>query len=89
MAPEPASAARELVDAYADACPNTPFAVGGSGAKELEHWIVARGGKVIPANSSERRKLLDQLLSAGRARNAEPEPEVALAPKARRQKPVH
>ncbi len=90
LAPEPASAARELVDAYADACPNTPFVVGGMGSKELEHWIVARGGKVMPASSSERRRLLDHLVAAGRSRTSEPAPEVvALAPKPRRQKPVH
>jgi methanogenic corrinoid protein MtbC1 len=41
--------ARELIDAYADACGATPWVVGGQGAAELEPMIVERGGVVVPA----------------------------------------
>jgi DNA-binding transcriptional MerR regulator/methylmalonyl-CoA mutase cobalamin-binding subunit len=38
--------ARELVEAYADAVGDTPWLVGGSAARELSRFVVARGGHV-------------------------------------------
>ncbi|MEM6294652.1 MAG: MerR family transcriptional regulator [Myxococcota bacterium] len=45
----PPHRARELVDAYADACGATPWVVGGQGAAALESLITERGGVVVPA----------------------------------------
>ena len=42
----PAHRARELVDAYADAAGATPWIVGGSGARDIAKFVVARGGHV-------------------------------------------
>ena len=38
--------ARELVDAYADACGSVPWLVGGHGAAQLAEFVNARGGHV-------------------------------------------
>ncbi|MFO0552564.1 MAG: MerR family transcriptional regulator [Polyangiaceae bacterium] len=62
--PQPPSVARELVDAYADACKGVPFIIGGLGVTALEGWIRARGGLVAPEDSTERRRVIDQLISA-------------------------
>lgn len=48
----PLHRARELVDAYADACGLTPWVVGGQGARELEEMITNRGGTVISEGDS-------------------------------------
>jgi len=42
----PGHRARELVDAYADAAAGTPWIVGGSGARGVAKFVVARGGHV-------------------------------------------
>ncbi len=44
----PPHRARELVDAYADACGNTPWVVGGQGAEPLSAHVHDRGGLVVP-----------------------------------------
>lgn len=44
----PPHRARELVDAYGDACADTPWVVGGQAAAELESFIEASGGTVVP-----------------------------------------
>lgn len=43
----PAARARELVDAYADACRDVPWLVGGSGSEALRKRIEGRGGRVV------------------------------------------
>ncbi len=47
LAPPP-HRARELVDAYADACGDTPWVVGGQGSAVLAPLVHARGGIVVP-----------------------------------------
>ncbi len=66
IAPQPASAARELVDAYADACRDTPWFVGGQGAAALAPLIVARKGMVIPDAADQAKKALDRLFTPER-----------------------
>ncbi len=46
--PPPAHRARELVDAYADACHDTPWVVGGQAAQALAPLVEERGGLVVP-----------------------------------------
>jgi DNA-binding transcriptional MerR regulator len=67
VAPEPASAARELVDAYADACGARPWIVGGAGAEALTPWIEGRGGMVAAGGAVSK-----ALLAAVREREAKP-----------------
>ncbi|MFO0611694.1 MAG: hypothetical protein U0414_03835 [Polyangiaceae bacterium] len=85
IAPEPASAARELMDAYADACLDVPLLVGGAAAGVLAPFAAARGAHVMPNDPEARRKLVEHVLAAstarGRATNA---PLVAPPPKRRR-----
>jgi methanogenic corrinoid protein MtbC1 len=54
--------ARELIDAYADACQSTPWVVGGHGAGALSSWIEPRGGLVSAGDGTDVRKTLDRLL---------------------------
>lgn len=49
IAPPP-HRARELIDAYADACNGTPWVVGGQGAASLSGFIEDSGGTVVPAD---------------------------------------
>jgi len=44
----PPHRARELVDAYADACGDTPWVVGGQGSEFLAPLVHERGGLVVP-----------------------------------------
>ena len=44
--------ARELVDAYADACRDVPWLVGGSGSEALRKRIEARGGSVVGTDAA-------------------------------------
>ena len=46
--PPPPHRARELVDAYADACNDAPWVVGGQGADALAPLVEQRGGVVVP-----------------------------------------
>jgi len=46
--PPPAHRARELVDAYADACNDTPWVIGGQAADALAPMVEERGGVVVP-----------------------------------------
>ena len=46
--PPPPHRARELVDAYADACGATPWVVGGQAADGLAPLVEDRGGVVVP-----------------------------------------
>ncbi len=87
LIPEPASTARDLVDAYADAALHVPLLVGGKGAVALAPFIEARGGHVAHAEAEARRRQLDQLVTRSASPNA---PEEKTGPPARRgRKPVH
>ncbi len=43
----PPPRARDLVDAYADACHSTPWLVGGDAAESMRSWIENRGGLCV------------------------------------------
>lgn len=64
----PASIARELVDAYADACRGVVWIVGGEAARAMQPWIEARGGLVADGDPVEARRLLDRAIRAHRLR---------------------
>lgn len=51
--------ARDLVGAYADACNGAPFVVGGAGAEALSQWVEKSGGRTVPADLREARKVVD------------------------------
>jgi MerR family transcriptional regulator, light-induced transcriptional regulator len=59
VAPTSKSVARDLVDAYADACNGVPFVVGGAGATALAQWVEKRGGHIAPADLPSARKVVD------------------------------
>ena len=69
IAPAPPRA-RELVDGYADACPSTPWVVGGHAAEGMRAWIEARGGMVAGADGAELRRNLDRALSQKKRRSS-------------------
>jgi DNA-binding transcriptional MerR regulator len=90
VAPTPASAARELVDAYADACRNTPFTVGGYGTKDLASFVIERGGFVMPEDSRDRRKVIENAIADGRKSRSEGSEDVApKGARAKKSKSVH
>jgi methanogenic corrinoid protein MtbC1 len=60
----PAANARELIDAYADACRATVWVVGGAGAQAMRPWIEARGGIAASDDPLEVRKVLERALRA-------------------------
>lgn len=64
------SRGRELVDAYADACPWTPWVVGGDAAAGLRPWVEARGGLLGDADTQELRRSIDRALAEKRRRRA-------------------
>jgi MerR family transcriptional regulator, light-induced transcriptional regulator len=66
--PPPPPRARELVDAYADACRDTLWIVGGGGAPSLRPFIEARGGIVASADIPELRGRIESSLMARRRR---------------------
>ena len=67
--PPPPHEARSLVDAYADACRDAPWLVGGTGAEALRMFVEARGGAVV---SQEDPRLLlrtlESIVAKGRRR---------------------
>lgn len=65
--PEPAKA-RELVDAYADACGNVPWIVGGEGAPPLRSFVEARGGMVVEGSPDGDRAGIERFLARARRR---------------------
>ena len=72
VAPEPARA-RELIDAYADACRTTAWIVGGPGAAGMERLIEARGGIYVDRDLSEARAEIERAIaSRHRARKRSP-----------------
>ncbi len=66
MPPTPPRA-RELVDAYADACRSTIWVVGGAAAEGMRGWVEGRGGIIASPTMPELRKQIDRAI-AGRKR---------------------
>ncbi|AUX39447.1 MerR family transcriptional regulator [Sorangium cellulosum] len=66
--PPPPSNARELIDAYADACRDAAWIVGGAAAAALRPFIEARGGLVASGEISEIRAQVESALLARRRR---------------------
>jgi DNA-binding transcriptional MerR regulator/methylmalonyl-CoA mutase cobalamin-binding subunit len=64
------SRGRELIDAYADACPRTPWVVGGDAVAGLIPWVEARGGLVGLADPQDLRRAIDRALAEKRRRLA-------------------
>ena len=64
------SRGRELIDAYADACPWTPWIVGGDAIAGLRPWVEARGGLVGDADPQDLRRAIDRALAEKRRRLA-------------------
>ena len=63
LAPPP-SRAQELVEAYAAACGDTPWVVGGAGAVQLVELVEARGGTAVVGGEPHRlRATLEGLMS--------------------------
>ena len=58
MVPPPR--ARELVEAYADACQSTPWLVGGDAADSMRPWIEDRGGLCVGRNLSGSRHIIEK-----------------------------
>ncbi|MEJ7734971.1 MAG: hypothetical protein WKG00_38005 [Polyangiaceae bacterium] len=67
LAPQGARA-RELVDAYADACGSVPWIVGGAGAPALRTFIEARGGMVVDGQPDRERAGIERFLARARRR---------------------
>jgi MerR family transcriptional regulator, light-induced transcriptional regulator len=62
MVPPPR--ARELVDAYADACHSTPWLVGGDAAESMRSWIEDRGGLCVGRDLFGSRQLIEKAVLA-------------------------
>lgn len=67
MAPA-APRARELVDAYADACRGVPWVVGGAAAEGMRTWIEGRGGMAAGGDGADLRRVVDRALTQRRRR---------------------
>jgi MerR family transcriptional regulator, light-induced transcriptional regulator len=52
--------ARELVDAYGDACRSTAWLVGGQGAEPMRAWIEARGGICVGTRLLDSRATIER-----------------------------
>lgn len=58
--------ARELVDAYADACRSVVWMVGGRAAEPMRPWVETRGGLVANGSMPELRKQVDKAIAERR-----------------------
>lgn len=67
MSPAPPRA-RELVDAYADACRSTVWVVGGQAAEGMRTWVEARNGLIASPVMPELRKQLERAIAVRRRR---------------------
>lgn len=65
IAPPPPRA-RELVDAYADACRGAVWIVGGQAAAGMRQWVERRGGMVSSEAMSELRKRVEKAIAERR-----------------------
>lgn len=63
MEPPPARA-RELVDAYADACRGVTWLVGGQASEGMRPWIEARGGVVATSLTGDLHRRIDRAIAA-------------------------
>jgi DNA-binding transcriptional MerR regulator len=68
MVPPPR--ARELVDAYADACHSTPWLVGGDAAESMRSWIEDRGGLCIGRDLVGSRQTIEKAVSSQKRKKA-------------------
>ncbi|WP_235879864.1 B12-binding domain-containing protein [Polyangium aurulentum] len=68
--PPPPPRARELVDAYADACRTTAWVVGGEGAEGMRAWIEDRGGICVGKDLAASRQTIERLVASKRRRPA-------------------
>lgn len=68
MVPPPR--ARELVDAYADACHSTTWIVGGDAAEPMRPWIEARGGLCIGRDLVGARQAIEKAVSTHKRKRA-------------------
>jgi len=66
--PPPPPRARELVDAYADACRTTAWVVGGEGAEGMRAWIEDRGGICVGKDLAASRQTIERLVASKRRR---------------------
>jgi DNA-binding transcriptional MerR regulator len=64
--PPPASRARALVDAYADACEGVAWIVGGQGAASIRRFVEARGGLVSDEGFPHVRRMIDRAVRKDR-----------------------
>ncbi len=62
IAPDPPRA-RELVDAYADACRGTLWLVGGQAAEGMRPWVEARGGLIAEATPVKMRQQVERAIA--------------------------
>jgi methanogenic corrinoid protein MtbC1 len=62
----PAAHARELIDAYADACHGAVWIVGGAAAESMRLWIEDRGGLIASDDPNEVRRVLERALRVQR-----------------------
>lgn len=69
IAPSPPRA-RELVDAYADACRDAVWVVGGQATPGMRQWIERRGGIVVTDTPSDLRKRVDRAIAERRKRKS-------------------
>lgn len=65
ITPAPARA-RELIDAYADACRDVVWLVGGQASASLRPWVERRGGLVAEGGAAELRRLVDKAIAERR-----------------------
>lgn len=68
MVPPPR--ARELVDAYADACHSTPWLVGGEAAESMRSWIENRGGLCVARDLAGARQSIEKAVLASKRKRA-------------------
>ena len=66
----PAPLARELIDAYADACRGCPWIVGGAASISMKSWIEARGGLVASPDPDDTRRIVEAAIRAQRRRRS-------------------
>lgn len=68
----PPPRARELIDAYADACHSTPWLVGGDAAESMRPWIEARGGLCVGRDLPGSRQLIEKAVLAHKRKRVAP-----------------
>ncbi|MRG94228.1 MerR family transcriptional regulator [Polyangium spumosum] len=66
--PPPAPRARELVDAYADACRGAAWLIGGDGAEPMRGWIEDRGGICVGRDLAGARQTIERVVAAQKRR---------------------